>query len=254
MIMKKNFLLEKQRILSFYNGQTPIEFYEEVKSTNDLAKQLQEKENGNKVYCAKRQTNGKGRFDRVFSSENGGIYLSYLFKKVPKEKVRFITPYCAVACAKALEKVVKDEIKIKWVNDLYSLDKKICGILCESKLLGNVADYVICGIGINVNTQSFSKELQNKASSLFLNYSKYFDASEICAEVIKNLDEFNYNFNKQKLLNEYRLRSYLDDKKVLYEGKEYNVKKIDDDFSLIIYNDFEEIKLSAGEVSLQVLK
>lgn len=254
MIMEKNFLLEKQRILTFYKGQTPIEFYEEVKSTNDLAKELQEKENGNKVYVAKRQTNGKGRFNRVFSSENGGIYLSYLFKNVPKEKVRFITPYCAVACAKALEKIVKDDIKIKWVNDLYSCNKKICGILCESKLLGNLADYVICGIGINVNTQSFSEELQNKASSLYLNYSKFFDSSLICAEVIKNLDEFNYNFNEKNLLNEYRSRSYLDDKKVVYEGKDYCVKKIDDDFSLIIYNDFEEIKLSAGEVSLQVLK
>lgn len=250
--MEKNFLLEKQRILTFYNGKTPIEFYEEVKSTNDLAKELQKEENGNKVYVAKRQTNGKGRFGRVFSSENGGIYLSYLFKNVPKEKARYITPFCAVACAKALEKAVKDEIKIKWVNDLYSFDKKICGILCESKLLGNLADYVICGIGININTQSFDKDLQNKASSLYLNYSKYFDASEICANVLNNLDEFINNFDKEKLLKEYRSRSYLNDKKVIYEEKEYSVKKIDDDFSLIIYNNFEEIKLSAGEVSLQI--
>lgn len=246
--MKKEYQLEKQGVLSLYTGKAEIEFFDEVLSTNVTAAQSEVQTNT--VFIAKRQSGGKGRFDRKFYSREGGIYLSYLYKEnLPLNEIKFVTPCAAVAVAKTLEKRGFSP-KIKWVNDIYLNSKKICGILSESKISSSGASSVIVGIGINVNTESFPCELADKASSLFLESGKKYDLNGFVADLISVLDDLYDEIRRKTFLEEYRRRSLINGKTLLFKGKEYVCLGIDDDARLILQNADEQLRFSVGEVSI----
>jgi BirA family biotin operon repressor/biotin-[acetyl-CoA-carboxylase] ligase len=123
-------------------------FLEETDSTNRVAKELarQGAPHGTAV-LAKRQTAGRGRLGRSFFSPEGGLYLSVILRPQCKpDDLALMTPMAAVAVCRALEELCIAP-RIKWVNDLYLGDKKLCGILCEG-----CGDAVIVGIGLNLYT------------------------------------------------------------------------------------------------------
>ncbi len=91
------------------------------------------------------QTAGRGRLGRQFLSPEGGLYFSlYLDCPSPLEAMGVTAPAAAAVCA-ALGDLGFEGAMIKWVNDIYYRDKKVCGILCEY-----VDGAVICGVGINM--------------------------------------------------------------------------------------------------------
>ncbi len=91
------------------------------------------------------QTAGRGRLGRQFLSPAGGLYFSlYLASPSPLEAMGVTAPAAAAVCA-ALWDLGFEGARVKWVNDIYYRDKKVCGILCEY-----VEGAVICGIGINM--------------------------------------------------------------------------------------------------------
>lgn len=246
--MKKEYQLTEQGVLSRYSGNTEIEFFDEVISTNVVASQSDAQKNT--VFIAKRQSGGKGRFDRKFCSQEGGIYLSYLYKEnLPLNEVKFVTPCAAVAVAKTLEKRGVSP-KIKWVNDLYLNGKKICGILSESKISSKSAGSVIVGIGINVNTENFPCELTDKASSLFLESGEKYDLNGVVSDLIHALDALYDEIRKKSFLEEYRLRCLLKGKKLLFKDKEYVCLGVDEDARLILQNADERLSFSVGEVTI----
>lgn len=243
--------LNKQKILSLYKGKTIIEVFDEVTSTNALIHEKRSRLLTDTVFIAKKQTDGKGRFDRNFSSEEGGIYLSYLFKSnLSLSDVKFVTPCVAVATASAIEKTTGERIEIKWVNDLYLNDKKICGILSECKTSSQGASGVIVGIGINVNTESFPAELNN-ATSLFLETGKRFNLNEIIACLIYKLDALYDEIRRKIFIEEYRSRLLLTGKTLLFKNKEYVCQGIDDDCRLLLKNATENLAFSVGEVTVR---
>lgn len=136
-----------------------------VDSTNNEIKRLAE--SGAKEGCvviSRSQTSGKGSKGRTFISPDGGLYLSILLH--PKE-AEHITAMAAVAGAKAIKAVCGADVGIKWANDLYLNGKKIAGILTEAVYRSeNVPEYVILGIGINIEHIDFQDELKAKATSL----------------------------------------------------------------------------------------
>lgn len=124
-------------------------FLEETDSTNRVAKELarQGAPHGTAV-LAKHQTAGRGRLGRQFFSPEGGLYLSVILRpQCPVEDRALITPMAAVAVHRVLMEALGIATRIKWVNDLYIGDKKLCGILCEG-----CGDAVIVGIGLNLYT------------------------------------------------------------------------------------------------------
>ena len=126
-----------------------------VTSTNLLVKELgaQGAPEGT-LMVAGEQTLGRGRLGRRFESPNGtGLYHTLLLRPdLTLAQSVHITILAAVAVAEGIEEVTGLKPEIKWVNDLYLGDRKICGILAESSLRpgSDRIDYTALGIGINL--------------------------------------------------------------------------------------------------------
>lgn len=127
-----------------------IQVIEKTDSTNDhLFRLALEGEASGLVLVARSQSKGKGSRGRSFFSPQGGIYLSLLLRDVAPEVLSLLTPLTAVALFEAVRPHTEKELAIKWVNDIYLSSKKLCGILTETKFLGNERISVV-GVGINL--------------------------------------------------------------------------------------------------------
>jgi BirA family biotin operon repressor/biotin-[acetyl-CoA-carboxylase] ligase len=141
--------------------------YKKVDSTNDIAYGLAEKKmKEGTVIIAEEQARGKGRHGRTWiSPPKGGIYMSCILRpELAPNEITKITLLAAVAVAKAIRAVTGLPASIKWPNDILVEGKKVCGILTEMKAEQDRVDFIILGIGVNVNTPA--KALPKGASSL----------------------------------------------------------------------------------------
>ena len=148
-----------------------IHFYHQVDSTNLTALELARRgAPEGTVVLADRQLRGRGRGDRLWHSPAGvGIYCSIVLRpKVVAAKAQLITLMTGVAVAKAVTLKTGLSPQIKWPNDILVNDKKVAGILLESKATATVVEHAVIGIGINVNHTSadLPEQLLVGASSL----------------------------------------------------------------------------------------
>ena len=131
--------------------------FETIDSTNKKAKELATAgEVHGTLVTADTQYAGIGRRGRSWSSEKeAGIYMSMLLRpKLEADKASMLTLVAALAVEKAIAAVCEPDgyqPMIKWPNDIVLNKKKICGILTEMTLTGTQIDFVVIGIGINVN-------------------------------------------------------------------------------------------------------
>lgn len=222
----------------------------EVDSTNDYLKQNADFLMPNTCVIAQKQTAGKGRMGKkFFSPDNCGLYLSILLK--PKTFVpELITAAAAVAVARAIEEFTQKNAQIKWVNDVYINNKKVCGILCEALFCENKPKYVIVGIGVNLlkPKNDFADEIKNIADSVF--DSKKVDFDMFASRVINN---FFVLLSENNFLQEYKERSFLIGKQVIFSDFNSKIKgtveKIDDDFSIIIKTNGQKKRFKSGEIT-----
>ncbi len=148
------------------------------------------------VFFTDIQTKGVGRYNREWDSQKGGLYFSILFQKITdlQKFYKFII-LIALAIKKQLEELSNDftNFKIKWPNDIYYKDKKICGILSQTKIQGNEISLVI-GVGININNQFSNKDnFRNPPISLKEILNKKSDVYLILQTLIK---KFNYYYDE----------------------------------------------------------
>ena len=148
--------------------------YEVLDSTNKKAKELAEAgcPHGTLV-TAEGQEAGVGRRGRSWSSEPGqGIYMSLVLRpKLSTDKAAMLTLISAMAVSKAIYEIIKDcgvYPFIKWPNDIVLRGKKVCGILTEMTIKNGEIDYIIVGIGVNVNNREFPAEIAQMATSIEL--------------------------------------------------------------------------------------
>ncbi len=254
------------------NKNIKILFYDKIDSTNTQAKRLLLNKNPlelNKTVCvANEQTAGKGRLGRKFySPSKTGIYFSIIYSPKNLLEPTKITTQAAVGICRAIKKVYNVECKIKWVNDIYLNEQKICGILTEgtTNLENGILDAAIIGIGINIITNSdIPNEIKKTAGSIIhdkSNENVNLKRSELLAnaisETLKILD--GTKSVKEKAMQEYKEKSNLIGKEIIVtpvinvkEGKyKCLVKGISDDAKLIVQlEDGSEKFLDSGEVSL----
>ncbi|MBU0650374.1 biotin--[acetyl-CoA-carboxylase] ligase [bacterium] len=162
-------------------------------STNDIAKHLISKgaQEGT-VVIADYQSNGRGTQGKSWESEPGvSILLSIiLFPKINPKKMQLIVDLGVESVISVLKKIIPDiSIEKKHPNDVYADGKKIAGVLVESSSKGNSVDYAVLGIGIDVNNESFSPEVEEVAASLYKITGKRFERENIIVELLKFLDE-----------------------------------------------------------------
>ena len=134
----------------------------EAVSTNDIVYEMQS--DGNVcIAIAERQSGGRGRLGRSFSSPEGGLYIS--FKKLisgDMEDIFPVMPLAALCVCDTIDALYGVTCEIKWPNDVLIDGKKVCGILAQAHM-DNKARYLILGIGINFNS-ALPSELENAAS------------------------------------------------------------------------------------------
>lgn len=143
-----------------------IQRHASVTSTMDAAKELAR--NGapdGTVVVAEEMTAGRGTHGRAWHSPKGGLYLSFVIRGV--DDPHLLTLALGNAVADALE-VAGIEPQLKWVNDIWARGKKVAGILVEAESTGSKIDFLVAGIGINVNgaPESFPPALQGHATTL----------------------------------------------------------------------------------------
>lgn len=189
-----------------------IDVFKTIDSTNNFAKSLAQlgAVHGTTV-ISEVQTQGKGRMGRNFYSPVGmGIYMSVILRpQLSVEHSLLITSCAAVAVAEAVEKTTGLDCRIKWVNDIYSGNKKLCGILTEASV--NVEqgglEYAIVGIGLNVQNTSFPKNISDIATSVRIESGEVVPRSVIAAEILNCLEEHLETIRDKSFIEEYRRRS-----------------------------------------------
>lgn len=188
----------KARLNTRFFGKNVV-FFEETDSTNNVIKKLAEEgaEHGTLAVC-EIQTAGRGRRGRSWSSPKGsGIWMSFLLRPgIEPEAASMLTLVTAMAACKAIS--VKTDINpvIKWPNDIVANGKKICGILTEMSAEVDWIHYVVVGIGINVNTESFPEDISKVASSIRMETGKRINRSSLIAAFGEAFEEYYELFLK----------------------------------------------------------
>jgi BirA family biotin operon repressor/biotin-[acetyl-CoA-carboxylase] ligase len=167
--------------------------FDSLPSTNDLACELAEQGAVEGVaILAREQTRGRGRQGRAWVSPPGdGLYLSVILRP-PLEPVKatIITLAAAIAVAETLALDYGVAVDIKWPNDVHAGGRKICGILIESAIEKGKVHYAILGIGVNLGQRRFPSELQDIATSLFIESNRRVTPDEFAVPLLKRLEEW----------------------------------------------------------------
>ena len=242
-------------------GKTVIS-YQKVDSTNTVAYELAGKGlDEGAVILADEQAHGKGRHGRVWMSPaKGGIYMSCILRpKMPPNEIPRITLLAAVAVAKSIRGFTGLSAMIKWPNDILINSKKVCGILTEMKAEQDTVNFVILGIGVNVNTKA--KQLPKEASSLSeqlrqVNRDEKVSRVELAKTILETL-EAEYEGLKEKgfkpIIEEWKHLSDMLGSRIkvilpnrTFEGQAHN---IDADGSLVVRLDSGVLeKVSSGDI------
>lgn len=233
----------------------------EIDSTNEEGKRQAAKggEDGLLIICDD-QTAGKGRLGRSWQAEkNRGIYMSMvLYPDIMPGEIPQITLVTGIAVMRAINNVTGLKTQIKWPNDIIINGKKLAGILAEMSAEMEKVNYVVIGIGINVNMESFEGELKEKATSLYIETGKRFKRSLIINEFVKEFEICYNEFCKNgftSFVKEYNENCANAGKAVKTVGGRTNIegisKGVNEKGEILIETDKGLTAVMAGEVSIR---
>lgn len=236
-----------------------------IPSTNLEAKSYATlKKNGEKaapaLFIASEQSAGRGRLGRSFlSRRDRGIYMSLLyFTDEALSDAVTITTAAAVVVASCLERASGEKMMIKWVNDIYSKQGKVAGILTET-VSTEIGQAVIVGIGINLGENDFPDDLKGIAASVpELGFER---ECELIARICDNLLEQSLDCRNRGYMEEYRRRMLFvgEETELLRCGERVGHGKVlgvDDDGGLVFLpqGETKPIVVHTGEISVRLAK
>ncbi|WP_027623081.1 biotin--[acetyl-CoA-carboxylase] ligase [Clostridium lundense] len=194
----------KEYLNTKYIGKKLV-YFNSIDSTNTKAKELASlgEENGT-VIISEEQTGARGRLGRNWCSPKGkGIWLSIILKPdIDPMNVAKVTQVAGAAvCKSILDMGITTYIK--WPNDIVINSKKVCGILTEMSGELNMVNYVVLGIGINVNIdpQEIPKDLKEVATSLKIEEGKSINRKELTGKLLNNFELLYDDFLSSSSLN-----------------------------------------------------
>ncbi len=242
---------------------TPLHIFRSTDSTNTQAKKMATEgaPHGTTV-IALHQTGGRGRLGRIFHAPAGtGIYMSIILRPGSDiSRALLVTTAASVAVCRAVKDICSAEPVIKWVNDIYINNKKVCGILTEAITDTNTNHLkaLIVGIGINCSTEGFPEELQEIAGAVEGDYSPDQLTARIITEILNLADDLD----SRRFMDEYRRLSMVIGKNIkVYKGGYSDdvrgiparVLDVDDNGGLqVLYSDGSQETLSSGEISIRL--
>ncbi|VUT24843.1 MAG: Putative biotin ligase [Candidatus Methanolliviera sp. GoM_asphalt] len=174
-----------------------IYYFEEVDSTNNVARRLADRGIGERVVViADHQTHGRGRIGRDWFSPHGGIWLSIVLKpKIAPSHATIIALLAASVLANTIKKRWHElNVKTKWPNDILIDGKKVAGILTEMEIKDNMVDYIIVGMGINANVDIsiFPENIRKLSTSLKEEIGREINRVKFIQDLFREFDR-QYN-------------------------------------------------------------
>ncbi|MGV8981377.1 biotin--[acetyl-CoA-carboxylase] ligase [Clostridium sp.] len=253
----------KDYLSTDYIGKNLI-YYDSIGSTNSKAKELAEGgEQHGTVIVSEEQTTGRGRLGRNWvSPKYKGIWMSIILRpNIITENISQITLLGAAAVQKAIMKM-GIKTSIKWPNDIVLNSRKVCGILTEMSGEIDHINYLVMGIGINVNLdeEDVPKDLKAVATSLLVESGEHIDRKILLANVLNTFEElyndFVQNGDIKQTIEICRKNSILigNEIQLISRGKVTTAKAVDisDSGELVIKNSKGMIEhIVSGEVSIR---
>ncbi len=260
-------LPDRDRLLSYELeralGKT-VEVHDSLDSTNNYLKRNAGEDPDERIVLSEEQKQGRGRLGRSWDSPKGtGLFFSLRLKPaITMEESFKLTGIAAAAVVEALEEVAGVSAKIKWPNDILVGGKKVAGILTEASGEPEGVNYIILGIGINVNNRDFPGELRELATSLYLEKGQPVSRKDLFVAVVHRFFSFYHRFLTEKSLavvhGILKDRSAIVGKEVIVlRGGEKKYGKAleitEEGFLKVRYSRGDVEILSSGEVSLRGL-
>ncbi len=236
-----------------------IFYFKQVDSTNTLA--IQKAKDGAQegdIVLAEKQKKGRGRMGRDFICPSGGLWFSVILRPEIKAMLATrITYLFAVAVAETINQLGEIKAEIKWPNDILINNKKVCGILTEMSAEIDLINYLVVGVGINLNFSAdiFTGELEDKATTLLTELGYEINRVEFFQSLLKNieelyfkLDDFENVLKRWKKLNCTlgRIVTIKDNRREL-TGEAVDINQ---DGALILEVDGQEKKIYSGDLLL----
>ena len=242
-----------------------VYYFEEIDSTQNFAQNIaaDKKENGT-IIIAEKQTSGRGRLDRKWTSPKGGIWFSLIIHpKFDVSSSTLIPILSAVALSKSIKSVLDIETEVKWPNDITMNGKKVAGVLVDASFQTNSIDYLILGIGINfdIDTKKLEKRLTKTPNFYGIDSLRGKEdktppkklLKEFLLQFEKNLFQLDKG-EKSKIIKEWTKRAAAIGKKITINtsnGKISGISQgIDNDGALKIKTRNEIKKIYVGDVVL----
>ena len=219
-----------------------------VDSTNNYIRENLSNLENYSLVTAKHQTKGRGRITRSWYDDKNSLTSSLLIKDV-KGDPKHLSLIASYAIYKALKELNIDT-SIKWPNDLFLNDKKLCGILIETIITDKID--AIIGFGINTNTKAFPDTLI--ATSIYLEKGIEIDNLKLSKRIAELIVETYEKDNFKEVVELNKANSYLMGKKVRLnyygDGIEGIVKDLDESGNIIIDTGISQIGVFSGELTL----
>lgn len=259
-------IINSQKIFEHLNSNLKkkinFKILDKATSTNTLVREFASENKEGLVIIAGEQTAGRGRMGRsFFSPGDSGVYMSLLLKpEIQPEDAVQITTAAAVSVCKALESLGISDSKIKWVNDIYIGNKKVCGILTESSFNSEskTLDFAILGVGINIyeSQEGFPDEIKDIAGSVFSERRENL-RNKFIAEFLNAFFGYYNTLSIKNHLKEYKEKSFVLGKEItIIQGEKIRNGKavdIDENCNLVVeLPDGKTEKLCSGEISVRV--
>lgn len=177
------------------------------------------------VIVADAQTKGRGRHGRVWHSPKGkNIYMSIILRSPQKDSISLLSLMAAIAVSEAIEEKTSVPVRVKWPNDIMISDnrgfRKVGGILSEARFSGDNPEFVILGIGINVNSEreDLPPDLIDRATTLKVVVGKDINREGLLEGILGFTDKW-YSLlckgHKERMLNRWRELSLTIGKEVM---------------------------------------
>ncbi len=260
--MTLNPVILKQNLAGKFIGHD-LYYYEETGSTNDDAFRLGV--NGAQegtVIIAESQNAGKGRMQRVWHSPPGtNIYTSVILRpSFEPARAPQLSIAAGVAVAETLDPYCRGQACLKWPNDVLIGGKKVCGILAQMKTTERKIDFVVLGIGINVNLrlEQFPSDIRQIATSLAIEAGHELSRLELINRLYENLTKWYkslLNCGFEPVRDAWLSRSPMIGKRVQVMFHEEAISGtamgLSEDGSLMLQTDSNKtLRVSAGDASI----
>jgi len=255
----------KSNLKYFLRNRIKLKLFSKTDSTNDQAKNyLKKMKNpGNisdiTIFAADFQEKGRGRRGHNwFSGGPEGLAASFLFGVDNyTEKIPLITAAAALAVSDTFD-YFNLKTELKWPNDILASQKKIAGILSELVIDDDQNVFVIIGCGVNLNNSNFKKEINNLATSYYLEKKEQIDKNLFLSVLIEKMNDYAndfFNSKRKEIIMIWKNKLDLVGKIIDFNYKDKNysgkIKEILDNGDLLIdFNNGQSKKVSSLNTSL----